>query len=105
MVPHPATAEPSARRHHSSVMLGLCRSRPGHPPPAKPWRGVFFEGPESAQDHEGDEIPCWYIFVGDEDAQPVGKVYRCYSFAPAQSLAERMAKDRKLELIREAMPA
>jgi hypothetical protein len=105
MLPHPATAEPTARRHRSSVMLGLCRSGPRPPPPAKPWRGVFFEGPESALDHEGDEIPAYYVFVGNEDAEPVGKVYRCNSYRPAQELAERMAKDRHLELIHEAMPA
>jgi hypothetical protein len=86
-------------------MLGFGRSRPRPPPPAKPWRGVFFEGPESAQDHEGDEVPVWYVFVGDKDAEPVGKVYRCCSFAPAEELARRMAKDRKLELIHEAIPA
>ena len=69
-----------------------------------PWRGVFFDGPEPDQDSEGDEIPVWVVYVGDEEAEPVGKVYRCHSFAPAQSLAERMAKDRRLELIHEAMP-
>ena len=105
MLTPPATAELLASRHHSSVMLGSGRSRSLWAPPAKPWRGVFFEGPESAQDHEGEEIPVWYVFVGDKDAEPVGKVYHCYSFAPAQSLAQRMAKDRKLELIQEAMPA
>ena len=74
------------------------------PPPAtaKPWRGVFFEGPEPAQDHEGEEIPVWFVYVGDEDAEPVGKVYRCYAYRPAQELAERMSRDRKLELIHEA---
>jgi hypothetical protein len=105
MLSHSATAEPPASRHGSSVMLGSGRSRPRSTPAIKPWRGVFFEGPEPAQDHEGDEIPVWYVFVGDKDAEPIGKVYRCSSFAPAQSLAQRMAKDRKLELIHEAMPA
>ena len=71
----------------------------------KPWRGVFFDGPQPDQDREGDEIPVWFVYVGDKDAEPVGKVYRCNSFAPAQSLAQRMAKDRKLELIQDAMPA
>jgi hypothetical protein len=100
--PQPATAELLASRHHSSVILGSGRSRsPSAPPPS--WRGVFFEGPESAQDHEGEEVPVWYVFVGDKDAEPVGKVYRCNSFAPAQSLARRMPKARKLELIQEAV--
>ena len=59
----------------------------------------------AAQDHEGEGVQVWFIFVGDEDAEPVGKVYRCYSFASAEEVAERMAIDRQLELIHKAMPA
>ena len=106
MFPHPATAQPPPRCHGFSVMLGVGRSRPRRPPPpAKPWRGVFFEGPEPAQDHEGEGTHAWHVFVGDKEAEPVGKVYTCYSFGAAQALAQRMARDRKLELICEAMPA
>ena len=74
-------------------------------PAPKPWRGVFFDGPQSAQDQEGEEIPVWLVYVGDEQAEPVGKVYRCHSFDGAEALAGRMAKNRHLELIHEAMPA
>lgn len=70
-----------------------------------PWRGVFFDGPQSDQDHEGEEIPVWFVYVGDEDAEPVGTVYKCHSFKPAEQLAERMSQNRRLELIHEAMPA
>jgi hypothetical protein len=70
----------------------------------KPWRGVFFDGPQPDQDPEGDEVPVWVVYVGNEDAEPVGQVYQCRSFRGAEALAQRMAKDRHLELIHEAMP-
>ena len=73
--------------------------------PARPWRGVFFDGPQSDQDHEGEEIPVWFVYVGDEEAEPVGKVYKCFEYEPARDLALRMSYDRRLELINEAMPA
>jgi hypothetical protein len=75
---------------------------PYHP---GPWRGVFFDGPQSDQDHEGDEIPAWFVYVGDEEAEPVGIVYKFNNFKPAEELAKRMSYDRRLELIHEATPA
>ncbi len=71
---------------------------------AGPWRGIFFDGPQSDTDRNGDEIPVWYVYVGDEDAEAVESVYKCLSFAGAEALAKRMAHDRRLELIHEAMP-
>jgi hypothetical protein len=68
------------------------------------WRGIFFEGPEPAQNHDGDEVPIWFVFVGDEDSNPVSTVYHCHKFNSAEGLAKRMARDRRLELIHEAMP-
>jgi hypothetical protein len=73
--------------------------------PAGPWRGVFFDGPEPEQDHEGEEIPVWTVYVGDEEAEPTGTVYHVYNFRRAHALAERMAGDRRLELINEATNA
>lgn len=73
--------------------------------PAGPWRGVFFDGPQSAQDNEGDEVPTWVVYVGDKDAEPVGKVYTVGSYAYAATLARSIARDRNLELIDEANPA
>jgi hypothetical protein len=70
-----------------------------------PWRGVFFDGPEPEQDRDGEEIPVWTVYVGDENANPLSRVYRVFSFAKAQSLANAMSHDRQLELIAEAMPA
>src|ERR1035441_1262761 len=77
----------------------------GLTPTLKPWRGVFFDGPQPDQDQEGEEIPVWIGYIGDEEAEPVGKVYKCFTFRGAQTLAGRMAKDRKLELVQEALPA
>lgn len=68
-------------------------------------RAVFFDGPQSDQNRDGDEIPVWSVYVGDEDGIPVDSVYRCLSFSAAQQLAHRIAEDRGLELIAEAMPA
>ena len=70
-----------------------------------PWRGVFFRGPESVQNRDGDEIPVWYVYVGDDQGEAVGRVYRTYEFAKAEALANKMSHDRKLELIAEANEA
>ena len=72
---------------------------------APQWRGVFFDGPQSDQDREGEEIPVWVVYVGDQDAEPVGTVYHCHDFKAAETLAKRMAKDRQLELVHEAATA
>ena len=63
---------------------------------AHKWRGVFFEGPHPDQNRDGDEIPVWVVFVGDEEANPVSTVYHCHKFNPAEGLAKRMARDRRL---------
>ena len=68
------------------------------------WFGVFFDGPQSDQDHEGDEIPMWVVYIGDEDASPIGTVYHVGSYAYAATLARSIARERNLELIDEAMP-
>ncbi len=73
--------------------------------PQPRWKGVFFGGPQSSQDAEGEEIPVWVVYVGDEDANPLGKVYTVGSYAYAATLARSMARERNLELIDEAMPA
>jgi len=93
--------------HHKrlSVRLGAETNSPRASQVIKPWRGVFFEGPEPSQDSDGEEIPIWFVYVGDRRADPIGTVYRCLSFGPALRLARRMSCDRKLELIHEAMPA
>ena len=69
------------------------------------WRGVFFDGPQADQDHAGDEIPVWFVYVGDEDAEPVDTLHQCHSFTAAEELAKRMSRDRRWELLHEANPA
>ena len=66
---------------------------------------VFFDGPEPTQDRHGDEVPIWHVYVGDEEAQPVSRIYTVSSFGRGQRLAEAMARDRKLPLEADAMPA
>ena len=70
-----------------------------------PWRGVFFDGPEPQQNADGDEIPTWAVYVGDDEAEPTGTVYTCFTFSFALDLAQRMARDRRLDLIHEAATA
>ena len=70
---------------------------------ADQWRGVFFDGPQSDLNSDGDEIPVWLVYIGDENAEPVGKIYHSHDFQAAGNLARRMARDRRLELIHEAM--
>ncbi len=50
-------------------------------------------------------LPTWCVYVGDEEAEPTGTVYTCFSFSLAQDLAQRMARDRRLELIQDAVAA
>ena len=68
------------------------------------WRGVFFDGPQSDQNADGDEIPVWLVYVGDEEAEPTDTVYKFHNFKAAEELAKRMSHDRRLELIHEASP-
>jgi len=68
------------------------------------WRGVFFDGPQSDQNPDGDEIPAWLVYIGDEDAEPTGTVYKFHNFQAAETLAKQMSHDRRLDLIHEANP-
>ena len=70
-----------------------------------PFRAVYFDGPQSDRDPEGEEIPAWVVYVGDEDAEPTGQVYTLHHFKSAELLAHRMAEDRRLDLIHDATPA
>ena len=69
------------------------------------WRGVFFDGPQSDTNADGDEIPIWFVYVGNEQAEPQHTVYTVFSFDLANQLARNMARDRNLELIQDASPA
>ena len=79
-------------------------SRAAAKPSGHQWRGIFLDGPQSDLDPEGEEIPVWVVYVGNDDGDPIGTVYRLHNFKSAELLAYRMAEDRNLELIHEAMP-
>ena len=72
---------------------------------AETFRAIFFRGPQPKRNHDGDEIPIWFVFLGDTDGQPVRTCYELHSYRKAEALAKEMADDRKLELIHEAQPA
>ena len=38
------------------------------------WRGIFLDGPQSDVDPEGEEIPVWVVYVGNDDGDPIGTV-------------------------------
>ncbi len=78
---------------------------PANPEDPRDWSAVFFDGPQAEQDRDGEEIPVWHVYVGTQDAEPAGRVYRVFSFAKAQALAQAMCKDRRLVLLSEATPA
>ena len=90
-----------------NVPRGTQAPEGGNGKPSLGWRGVFFTGPEPEKDPRGekDEIPTWHVFVGDQEANPISKVYRVLSFIKADTLAVAMSKDRRLELVAEAQPA
>ena len=76
----------------------------------KPNRSDLFvdvQGPESGglDERGNDEFPEWSVAVVDEDGDPVGKVFYFRSRSAAQDLGRRMARDRRLELNDESMPA
>ena len=70
-----------------------------------PWRGVFFDGPQADHNQDGDEVPVWCVYVGDEEAEPIHRIYWLWSYDLALDLAQRMARDRRLELVHDATTA
>ncbi len=72
---------------------------------AAQWRGVFFHGPESDRNKDGDEVPTWIVYVGTKEGERVSRSYTCHSFERGAQLANVMATDRGIELINEAQPA
>ena len=69
------------------------------------YRAVYFDGPQPDQNHDGDEIPVWVVYVGDAAADPTGTVYKCHQFQAAERLAKQMAADRRLDFVHDASPA
>ena len=74
------------------------------------WRGVFFDGPQSDQNHDGDhggpcgEHPVWFVYIGDDEAEPVSHLSKFHNFDIAEQHAKHLAQSRRLDLIHEASP-
>ena len=69
------------------------------------YRAVYFDGPSADQDHQGEEIPAWIVYIGDDEAEPLGTIYKCHDYAEAERLARRISNERGFDLIHEASPA
>jgi hypothetical protein len=69
------------------------------------FRAVYFDGPSADQDHEGEEIPVWTVYVGDDEAEPVSHLQHFRSFQIAEDVAKHLAATRHIDLIHEASPA
>jgi hypothetical protein len=69
------------------------------------YRAVYFDGPQSDQAHDGEEIPVWVVYIGDDEAEPVSHLQHFRSFQIAEGVARHLARTKRLELIHEANPA
>jgi hypothetical protein len=69
------------------------------------YRAVFFDGPQSDRDPEGEEVPAWVVYIGDDDAEPVSHLQHFRSFQMAEDVARHLASTKHLDLIHEASPA
>ena len=69
------------------------------------YRAVYFDGPQSDRDQDGEEIPAWVVYVGDSDAEPVSHLQHFRSFQIAEDVARHLASTKHLDLIHEASPA
>ena len=69
----------------------------------KPWRGIFFRGPQVAKTNTGSKVSTWSVYQGDDQGQPAGRIYEIKDFMRAHNLAQNMSNDRELELINEAV--
>jgi len=68
----------------------------------RPWRGIFFRGPNKARANDKKEATNWSVFKGDDQGQPTGKTYYVTNFDRAARLAEIMSRDRGIDIIDEA---
>ena len=69
------------------------------------YRAVYFDGPSADRDHEGEEIPVWVVYIGDEEAEPVSNLQHFRSFQIAEEVARHLASSKRLDLIHDATPA
>ena len=69
------------------------------------YRAVFFDGPQPDRDQDGEEIPSWVVYIGDDEAEPVSHLQHFRSFQIAEDAARHLASTKHLDLIHEASPA
>ena len=69
------------------------------------YRAVYFDGPSADRDRDGEEIPVWVVYVGDDEAEPVSHLQHFRSFQIAEDVARHLASTKRLDLIHEATPA
>lgn len=61
---------------------------------------AVFVSEDVALDRDGDEVKIHAVYVGDEDGEPLGRVYTVWRGAGAAlELGRRMSRDRRLELV------
>ena len=61
---------------------------------------AIYVSEDVALDRAGDEVKIHTVYVGDEDAEPLGRVYTVWRGAEAAlELGRRMSRDRRLELV------
>ena len=70
-----------------------------------PFRAVYFDGPQSDRDREGEEVPSWVVYIGDAEAEPVSHLQHFRSFEIAEQVARHLANTKRLDLIHDASPA
>ncbi len=70
-----------------------------------PFRAVYFDGPQSDRNREGDEVPSWVVYIGDEDAEPVTHLQHFRSYQIAEQVARQLASTRRLDFVHDASPA
>lgn len=69
------------------------------------YRAVYFDGPSADRDHEGEEIPVWVVYIGDDEAEAVSHLRHFHSFQIAEDAARHLARAKGIDLIHEASPA
>jgi hypothetical protein len=62
---------------------------------------VVFDGPYADQDRYGEEVPVWSVSLEDENGNAL-KVYTVRSYGAGDALAGKIARDRRIEFVREA---
>lgn len=66
---------------------------------------IYCDGPQSDIDYNGEEIPVWIVFPGDDDGCETGPSETFYSAESAVSRALEWARSLRVEPVIECTPA